>query len=149
MTHPGCIPQATWEVIPPEAQAVLAGVVATFEARIVELESRLDQNSSNSSRPPSSDPPGRRPYRPRQPSGRKRGGQPGHRRNDRIRLEPDVVVEVKPENCRRCDQPLQGDAPKPLVRQAFDVPEVRSGGRTSPGYRVPRAFRGKRRVRRW
>ena len=123
--HPGCIPQATWEVIPAEAQAVLTAVVATFEARIVELESRLKQDSSNSSRPPSSDPPGRRPYPPRKPSGRKRGGQPGHRRNDRIRLEPDVVVDVKPDNCRRCDEPLLGDDPEPLVRQVFEVPEVK------------------------
>ena len=125
MTHPECIPQATWDVIPTEAQVVLAAVVAAFEARIVELESRLNQDSSNSSRPPSSDPPGRRPYPPRKPSGRKRGGQPGHRRNDRIRLEPDVVVDVKPDKCRRCDEPLQGDDPEPIVRQVFDVPEVK------------------------
>lgn len=125
MRCPGCIPQATWDVIPPEAQAVLAVVIAAFEVQIADLKTSLKQDSSNSSRPPSSDLPGRRPYPPRKPSGRKRGGQPGHRRNDRIRLEPDVVVDVKPDECRRCDQPLQGDDPGPIVHQVFDVPEVK------------------------
>jgi transposase len=124
MTHPECIPQATWDVIPPEAQAVPAALVAAFEAQIAELKSRLNQDSSNSSRPPSSD-LYRKPAPPRRPSGRKRGGQPGHRRNDRIRLEPDLVVDVKPDKCRRCDEPLQGDDPEPIVRQVFDVPEVK------------------------
>jgi transposase len=119
------MPQATWDVIPPEAQAVLAVVIAAFEVQIAELEARLKQDSSNSSRPPSSDPPGRKPAPPRRPSGRKRGGQPGHRRNDRIRLEPDEIVDVKPENCRRCDEPLAGDDPEPIVRQVFEVPEVK------------------------
>lgn len=125
MKCPGCIPQATWEVIPPEAQAVLAAVIAALEVQIADLKTSLKQDSSNSSRPPSSDFPGRKPAPPRRPSGRKRGGQPGHRRNDRIRLEPDVVVDVKPDHCRRCDQPLQGDDPEPIVRQVFDVPEVK------------------------
>src|SRR5579872_7514812 len=47
--------------------------------RVAELEARLKENSANSDRPPSSDPPWNKPpTRPREPSGRKRGGQPGH-----------------------------------------------------------------------
>lgn len=66
MTRPEVIPQGTWDAIPPEAQAVVAVVVAVFEARIAELEARLEQSSSNSSRPPSSDP--RTSSRPRRAS---------------------------------------------------------------------------------
>jgi hypothetical protein len=55
-----------------------------LEARVAELEQRLNRSSRNSSLPPSQDPPSA-PPRPRPPgSGRTRGGQPGqegrHRR---------------------------------------------------------------------
>lgn len=119
------MPQATWDVIPPEAQAVLAVVIASFEVQIADLKASLKQDSSNSSRPPSSDPPHRRPAPPRKPSGRKRGGQAGHERNDRIRLEPDEVVDARPDRCRRCGEALAGDDPEPLVRQVFEVPVVK------------------------
>src|SRR6266487_2288092 len=79
--HPS-IPEALWSTVPPEAQAALLAFIASLERRIAELEHRLNLNSTNSSRPPSSDPPAvkvkRRP--PPLPSGRKRGGQPGHKR---------------------------------------------------------------------
>jgi len=77
--------------------------------RIRELEARLGQTSANSSRPPSSDPP-EVPARPKAPpSGRKRGGQPGHRGVHRALLpveQVDEVVLVVPEACRHCQQPL-------------------------------------------
>src|SRR5262245_51008952 len=82
---------------------------AVLHARVAELEARLGQNSSNSSRPPSSDPPQAPPKRPVQPSGRKRGGQPGHRGAFRAMLpveQVDEIVAVEPEHCRHCQQPL-------------------------------------------
>src|SRR3982751_3340922 len=82
---------------------------AALQARIRELEAQLGQNSSNSSRPPSSDPP-QAPARPKTPpSGRKRGGQPGHRGVHRALLpveQVDEVVVVVPEACRHCQQPF-------------------------------------------
>ena len=125
MKRPECIPQATWDVIPPEAQAVLAAVIAAFEVQVADLKASRKQDSSNSSRPPSSDPPHSKPAPPRRRSGRRRGGQPGHRRNDRNRLTPDAVVDAKPDRCRRCGEALEGDDPEPLVRQVFEVPEVK------------------------
>src|SRR3954451_1961876 len=76
--------------------------------RIRELEARLGQTSANSSRPPSSDLPQAlvRPKAP--PSGRKRGGQRGHRGTSRALLpveQVDEVVVVVPEACRHCQQP--------------------------------------------
>ncbi|WP_165741796.1 DUF6444 domain-containing protein [Candidatus Thiosymbion oneisti] len=52
-----------------------------LEARIQTLEARLAQDSHNSSKPPSSDPPFQKlpPCSQRQPSGRKPGGQAGRR----------------------------------------------------------------------
>ena len=73
--------------------------------RVRELEARLGQTSANSSRPPSSDPP-QAPARPKAPpSGRKRGGQPGHRGTCRALLpveQVDEVLAIVPEHCRHC-----------------------------------------------
>lgn len=64
-------------------------------ARIEELERRLNQNSQNSSRPPSSDSPsvGRPAWKP--PSGRRPGGQKGHEGHHREALPPAKVDETK------------------------------------------------------
>src|SRR5215207_2314386 len=54
-----------------------------LKAEIAELRERLGQNSSNSSRPPSTAPPSYKSKPPREPKGRKRGGQPGHQGSTR------------------------------------------------------------------
>ena len=51
--------------------------IARLEARIAELEKRLGKNSSNSSKPPSSDGLKRTKSQRPKNSGRKPGGQPG------------------------------------------------------------------------
>jgi transposase len=89
---------------------------AALHERVRELEARLGQHSANSSRPPSADPPQAlmRPKAP--PSGRKRGGQPGHRGACRALLpveQVDEVVVVVPEVCRHCGQAL----PQPVGRR--------------------------------
>jgi transposase len=92
---------------------------AVLHERVRELEARLGQNSSNSSRPPSSDPP-QAPTRPKAPfSGRKRGGQPGHRGACRALLpvgQVDEIVAVVPERCRHCGQPFPGPTARPRGR---------------------------------
>jgi len=76
-----------------------------LEARVAELEQRLNRSSRNSSLPPSQDPPST-PPRPRQPhSGRRRGAQPGHEGKNRPLLpleRVDQVVEHWPERCQAC-----------------------------------------------
>src|SRR3954453_21268881 len=89
---------------------------AALQERVRELEARLGQHSANASRPPSSDPP-QAPARPKAPpSGRKRGGQPGHRGACRGLLpveQVDAIVPVVPEHCRHCQQPFPGtEAPR-------------------------------------
>src|SRR3990167_4731346 len=71
--------------------------------RIERLEARLNQNSRNSSRPPSTDPPGAPKNPPKPPSGLSPGGQPGHPGSTRPPVPPDQVsqfVVVKPSRCR-------------------------------------------------
>jgi transposase len=99
------LPSEIWAATPCAAQAL----IVALQERIRDLEARLGQTSANSSRPPSADPPlaAARPKAP--PSGRKRGGQPGHRGAYRGLLpveQVDEIVPVVPERCRHCEQPF-------------------------------------------
>lgn len=101
--------------------------LAAARAEIAELKARLGQDSSNSSRPPSTDQRSLTRKLERPGSGRKRGGQPGHQKHER-RLLPvgqvDRVVVIKPEACRRCGDPLGGDDPAPYRHQVTEIPRV-------------------------
>ena len=99
------------------------------KAEIAELRERLGQNSRNSSKPPSSDPPSYKPKPPRESKGRKRGGQPGHQGSARKLLpaeEVDRLVELKPSNCAGCGRKLRGEDPQPERHQVSEVPVVRA-----------------------
>jgi transposase len=94
---------------------------------VQELTALLKQNSANSSKPPSSDPPSAPPAKPRKPSGRKRGGQPGHDKHERELVLPEKVTAtevVKPEYCRACSHPLKGDDASPYRHQVFEIPKI-------------------------
>jgi transposase len=81
----------------------LTARVARQDERIATLERQLGSSSRNSSRPPSTDPPGkRRPAQSKDPSGRPQGAQPGHEGHGRELLPlsaVDEVVEHWPERC--------------------------------------------------
>lgn len=104
--------------------------VADLKAEIAELRERLGQNSTNSSRPPSSDPPSCQPKPPAEEKGRrKRGAQPGHPGRARtLKPEPEVdhIIEVKPVRCAHCGRKLHGDDPQPERRQVAEVPPVKA-----------------------
>jgi transposase len=109
---------------PPEAQAIIRSLLA----RISELEARLNKSPRNSSLPPSTEHPHAKPVPPKQKSGKKPGGQPGHPKHQRALVPTDqcqAVVSVKPENCRRCGEPLAGVDPRPLRHQVWEVPEIK------------------------
>ena len=109
--------------------AKLQARVAELEQQVRELHARLNQNSSNSSCPPSTDPP-QTPKRPsKEPTGRKPGGQPGHPGHARTRLPPDRVnqiVDYWPSVCGRCRAALpkapQADDPEPAWHQVAEIP---------------------------
>jgi transposase len=124
------IPESLWNTVPPEAQAAILAVLDALENRIAELEAKLNQNSTNSSKPPSSDPPvvriKRRPPDP--PSGRNRNGQPGHPRHTRALVPPKQLrdtFEIKPSQCGGCEATLHGHDPEPLRHQVAEIPPVR------------------------
>jgi transposase len=78
-------------------------------ARVQDLEARLAKDSHNSSKPPSSDGLKRKTKSLRQRSGKKPGGQLGHR-GETLHLvaTPDEVVEHRPAVCAHCQTPLAG-----------------------------------------
>src|SRR5436305_6039597 len=101
-----------WAQMPAAAQAAVLALVGAYEQRLQalqkqvdELQQRLNQNSTNSSRPPSSDLPHVKRRPPTPSSGRKRGGQPGHKRQQRALVSPEQVKQViplEPPACRKC-----------------------------------------------
>jgi len=104
--------------------------VELLEAKIEQLTARLDQNSSNSSKPPSSDAPWRKPPA-KESTGRKPGGQPGHPGHSRVRLPPErlkKVVSYVPEVCAACQAPLPKgrgpNDPPPIWHQVAELPPL-------------------------
>jgi transposase len=103
--------------------------VQTLKQQVDDLRQRLNQNSTNSSRPPSSDPPHVKRRPPTPATGRKRGGQLGHARQQRPLVPPEQIkqsVPVKPSACRKCGQSLSGDDPQPRKHQVAEIPPVQA-----------------------
>ncbi|MDP6207039.1 MAG: IS66 family transposase [Roseibacillus sp.] len=104
-----------------------------LEVIVRELKARIGKDSSNSSKPPSSDGPAakakKRRYKKRKPSGKKVGGQPGHKgvtRKMRPVEEADEVIHHKPTHCNNCRSGLQGALPAadPIPHQQLDIPPI-------------------------
>jgi transposase len=110
----------------PGCQALLKRLAAV-EARVRELEARLNRNSSNSNKPPSSDPPGmnRAARRAAEREQRKRGGQPGHPKASRPLLPPDEVHQRVPKECERCGEALSGKDRAPNRHQVTEIPPIK------------------------
>ena len=99
--------------------------IAILTGRVSELEARLNMNSSNSSKPPSSDGYAKpAPKSLRRKSGRKPGGQPGHPGTTLTRAaEPDEIRECTPTHCA-CGRNVENDLVHHVeCRQVFDLPE--------------------------
>jgi transposase len=88
--------------------------MAEKEKQIADLERQLaarKKNSTNSSKPPSSDglAGDHRPCKKRQKSRRKPGGQPGHDGSHRPLVEPervDEAIAILPAECKHCGHGL-------------------------------------------
>src|SRR5258706_4338915 len=101
--------------------------IAALVARVQELEAQLAKDSHNSGKPPSSDGLARKTKSLRKRSGKKAGGQIGHR-GETLHLvaAPDEVVGHRPRVCDACGTSLD-DAPLVLreCRRVHVLPPVR------------------------
>jgi transposase len=97
--------------------------IAHLEEENRQLKERLNLNSSNSSKPPSSDAPGT-PRPPKKPTGRHPGGQPGHKKHERRLLPAEAVqhfIELVPKECKGCGRRLKGKDSEPHRHQVVEV----------------------------
>lgn len=123
MTLPNPLPELL-DSLPPLVQAYLAqlqtallGCFQTIASQEVQIQQQvqdlqqcLAQNSQNSSKPPSSDPPWQSsPAKPKTNSGKKQGGQKGRPKHQRELVPVEKVDRVQkwyPLTCERCQGQL-------------------------------------------
>jgi len=94
--------------------------------RIHELELQVDQNSRNSNKPPSSDGLQKPLPKKKNPSGKKPGGQKGHKgKTLQMSANPDTVKTHPVECCESCGCSLEHRHPMGYdSRQVFDIPLI-------------------------
>jgi transposase len=120
----------------PPSYEVLAALVVSLRRelaeareRIAELEARLRQNPRNSSQPPSSEGLAKpAPRSLRKKSGRRPGGQDGHKGMTLAQVaRPDREIRHEPAGCGRCGAGLASRLVTAVERrQVFDLPPVRA-----------------------
>jgi transposase len=116
---------ASWEQTPLVVRQLVVQLLAVIQqqaARLAALEVRVSQNSSNSDRSPSSDPPYvKRPAR----SGAQGqpGAKPGHPGHHQGLSTPTEVIAVKPEACA-CGQTEFPATTPYYTHQVFELPEI-------------------------
>ena len=127
--------------VAPEGVELINSLIRQIEALRAEnaaLRRRLDLDSSNSSKPPSSDGLKKKPRvlkSLRTRSGKPSGGQKGHR-GDTLRqvAEPDAIVEHAAEVCAHCRALLLAD----FEGRRGEAAGVRSCGEAADRDRAPR-----------
>jgi len=125
----------------PNDIAILKDIVSKLLSRIEDLEaenatlksinadllSRLNKNSKNSNKPPSTDGLAKKPAFPRS-QGKKTGGQLGHKgKTLEIVSHPDHTIVHHAEFCPCCSKIFSSDDVEQIVarRQVFDIPQPR------------------------
>jgi len=118
----------------------LVARVEELMRKVAELAEEQNKNSRNSNKPPSSDSFGdrRKIRRKKKPTGRKKGGQKGHKGHYR-ELAPadqvDVVIDLFPDRCEVClHTPPQVISVDPFRHQVLDLLE--KGGPQLTEYRL-------------
>ena len=107
----------------------LQEVQRQLEKRLDELEDRLNRNSLNSNKPPSTDPPFSKPSKGngsgKKKKKRKKGGQKGHKGHRQELLEASRVVDLKPEACPCGNHHLPDHQMEPFyTHQVIELPKI-------------------------
>lgn len=118
----------TFEALPESIRSYiryLENTIQQLQVRVHELEARLSKDSSNSSKPPSSDGLKRKPKSLRKPSSKKPGGQQGRAGKWLAQISnPDVIVTHTPSSCAGCGSDLSSvNGITTEQRQVFDIPQ--------------------------
>jgi transposase len=95
--------------------------------RVKSLESQVNKNSNNSSKPPSSDGFKKKTKSLRTKSGKTPGGQKGHEGATLgLSDNPDEIVTHTVDKCDICGESLQDVTPeRHIIRQIVDIPEIK------------------------
>ncbi len=131
------IPLEDWEKTPISVQKLVEEMeqqIGKLEKKLTEvltvqeqLLEKVNQTSKNSSLPPSSDPPGVEKKQTIKKSGKKRGGQPGHKGSSR-ELYPikdcSEIIEHHPQECPSCGEALSGSDRNPYRHQIVEIPPI-------------------------
>jgi transposase len=131
------IPREDWEKTPASVQGVLGllweenqkqrGQVEGLQRQFEKLSERVNKNSQNSSKPPSSDLPQKRKYPQPELSGEKKGGRKGHHGHGR-KLKPvdqvSRIVKSLPRICKDCGATLVGEDKQPERHQVSELPKI-------------------------
>jgi transposase len=116
---------ASWAHTPPVVRQLILQLLAVIQqqtARIAALEARLSQNSRNSDRPPSSDPP----FAPRPSASTTKGtpgAKPGHPGHRQALLAPTEVIAVTPDVCVCGQQGFAATTPY-HTHQVIELPAI-------------------------
>ena len=106
-----------------QEHAELKTAYAELKTENAELKARLNSNSKNSSRPPSSDGYSKKPAFPKKVKG-KQGGQKGHKGRTLQQVKhPDKIVKHKPEPCNCGYEFPDNELVLSETRQVFDLPK--------------------------
>ena len=103
-----------------------AEYITELKKRIKALEDRLSQNSTNSSKPPSTDWP-KKKRSLRKKTGRSPGGQKGHKGyNLKMVDNPESIRVHRVSTCSKCGSSLEDVLPTGYrKRQVFDLPPIK------------------------
>lgn len=125
------IPPEQLAALPPEFRALLQVVIDHYETRIAQLEAELAaarKTPTNSSLPPSTQHPHAKPTPTKPRSQKRRGGQPGHPKHERVLIPTSdchAVHVLTPDACRRCGETLTGVEDEPWRHQVWELPAIR------------------------
>ena len=113
-----------------ERLAALEAEVQRLQAENAELRRRLEMNSQNSHKPPSSDGYRKKSVQPALPKGEKQapGGKKGHKGKTLRQVKEVDTVEVHlPKECEICGRSISAEETHEVLgkRQVFDLPEPR------------------------